>query len=87
MSIEKIKVLLEQLQLELKITNEKLDTDTQKELKQLDDNIHQILSIENLQHQDVYRGIMEVEYGFLTKHPVASGLMREMVDILSRAGI
>ena len=87
MSIEKIKTLLEQLQLELKITNEKLDSDTQKELKQLDDNIHQILSIENLKHQDVYKGIMEVEYGFLTKHPVASGLMREMVDILSRAGI
>jgi len=87
MSIEKIKELLEQLQQELKNTTEQIDPDVQQELKQMDDDIHKILTLDDLKHQDVYEGIMEMEYGFLTKHPVASGIMREMVDILSRAGI
>lgn len=87
MSIERIKELLEQLQVELRNTTEQLDSDTQQELQQMDDSINEILTMNNLQHQDVYKGIMEMEYGFLTNHPVASGLMREMVDMLSRAGI
>ena len=87
MSTEKIKDLLGQLQLELRNTTEELDAETQQELQKMDDNIHQILSADDLQHQDLYDGIMEMEYGFLTKHPVASGLMREMVNLLSRAGI
>lgn len=87
MSIEKVKELLEQLQLELKNTKEELDNEAKQQLQVMDENIHQILNADNLQNQDVYDGIMQMEYGFLTKHPVASGLMREMVDILSKAGI
>jgi len=87
MSINKIKDLLEQLQNELRNTTEQLDSSTQQELQKMDASIHQILSAENLQHQDIHDGIMEMEYEFLTKHPVASGIMREMIDILSKAGI
>lgn len=87
MSIEKVKELLEQLQSELKNTSAELDVETKTQLEEMDANIHQILSADNLQQQDLYDGIMQMEYGFLTKHPVASGLMREMVDVLSKAGI
>ncbi len=87
MSIEKVKELLEQLQVELKNTSTELDTETKTQLQEMDANIHQILNADNLQQQDLYEGIMQMEYGFLTHHPVASGLMREMVDILSKAGI
>lgn len=87
MSIEKVKELLEQLQLELKNTKEELDNEAKQQLQAMDENIYQILNVDNLQQQDLYDGIMQMEYGFLTKHPVASGLMREMVDILSKAGI
>ncbi|MBL4772208.1 MAG: DUF4404 family protein [Alcanivoracaceae bacterium] len=87
MSIEKVKELLKQLQVELKNTDTKIDTQTKVQLQQMDASIHQILNTDNMQQQDIYAGIMQMEYGFLTKHPVASGLMREMVDILSKAGI
>jgi len=87
MSIERVKQLLQQLQVELRETTENIDPDTQDELKQIDDDIHRILAVKNLQQQDVYEGIKAMEYEFLTKHPVASGLLREMVNILSRAGI
>jgi DNA-binding transcriptional MerR regulator len=87
MGIEKVKGLLQQLQEELKKTNEAMDEQTVQQLQKLDENIHQILNAENLEQQDLYDGIMHMEYDFLTKHPVASGIMREMVDILSKAGI
>ncbi|MBL4661174.1 MAG: DUF4404 family protein [Alcanivoracaceae bacterium] len=87
MSIEKVKELLVQLQSELKNTSAEIDAETTQQLQKMDENIHQILSRNSLQDQDLYDGIMQMEYGFLTKHPVASGLMREMVDILSKAGI
>jgi len=87
MSIEKVKELLEQLQLELKNTKETLDNDAVQQLQTMDEDIHQILKVDNLHQQDLYKGIMQMEYGFLTKHPVASGIMREMIDILSKAGI
>lgn len=87
MSVEKIKDLLEQLQTELKNTKEPVDENMLGQLQTMDEDIHKILNANNMQQQDLYKGIMQMEYGFLTKHPVASGLMREMVDILSKAGI
>ena len=87
MSIEKVKELLVQLQSELKSTSTKIDVETKEQLQKMDESIHQILNQDSLQDQDLYDGIMQMEYGFLTKHPVASGLMREMIDILSKAGI
>ncbi len=87
MTIEKVKELLEQLQQELKNTKQEMDDETTSQMQEMDNNISQMLSLENLQHQDVYEGIMQMEYSFLTKHPVASNLLREMVDILSKAGI
>lgn len=87
MSVEKIKDLLSQLQSELKNNTEQMDENTREQLQVMDKDIHRILNADDLQQQDLYKGIMQLEYGFLTKHPVASGLMREMVEILSKAGI
>ncbi|VAW33582.1 hypothetical protein MNBD_GAMMA01-469 [hydrothermal vent metagenome] len=87
MSIEKVKTLLEQLQIELKNSKHEVDTETKDKLQHMDANIHQILNTDNLQQQDIYDGIMQMEYSFLTKYPVASNIMREMMDIMSKAGI
>ena len=87
MSIEKVKELLEQLQAELKKTNENLDSQTQQQMSQLDKDIQSMLANQNLQQQDLYDGIMQLEYGFLTEHPMAANLMRGIVDLLSKAGI
>lgn len=87
MAINKVKDLLAQLQQELKNTTQEVDAETKQQLESLDANIHQILNADNIQPQDIYDGIQAMEYGFLTKHPVASGMIREMVDILSKAGI
>ena len=87
MSIEKVKELLEQLQVELKKTNENLDSQTQQQMSQLDKDIQSMLADQNLQQQDLYDGIMQLEYGFLTEHPMAANLMRGIVDLLSKTGI
>ena len=87
MSIEKVRELLEQLQQELKKTNENLDSHTQQQMGQLDKEIQSMLASQNLQQQDLYDGIMQLEYGFLTEHPMAANLMRGIVDLLSKAGI
>lgn len=87
MAIEKVKELLTQLQQELKNTQPEIDAETKQQLENLDANIHEILNAENMQAQDIYDGIQAMEYGFLTKHPVASGIIREVVDTLSKAGI
>jgi nicotinate-nucleotide pyrophosphorylase len=87
MTITKVKDLLEQLQQELKKTQPEVDAETKKQLENLDASIHDILNVDNVQPQDIYDGIQAMEYGFLTKHPVASGIIREAIDILSKAGI
>ncbi|HFC29579.1 MAG TPA: DUF4404 family protein [Oceanospirillales bacterium] len=87
MTITKVKELLEQLQTEIKNTNEVIDSETQQQLKQLDSNINDLLARDNLQQQDLYDGIMKMEYGFLNNHPMAANLMRGIVDMLSKTGI
>jgi len=87
MNSEKVKELLKQLRIELNNNRDDMDSETKQQLIQMDANIHQILQSNDMQQQDLYQGIMQMEYGFLTKHPVASNIMREMIDILSKAGI
>ena len=87
MSIEKVKELLEQLREELKKTNENLDSQTQQKMSQLDKEVQSMLANQNLQQQDLYDGIMQLEYGFLTEHPKTANLMRGIVDLLSKTGI
>ncbi len=87
MSIKNVKKLLEELQIELKKTNENLDSQTQQKMGQLDNEIQSMLANQNLQQQDLYDGIKQLEYGFLTEYPTAANLMRGIVDLLSKAGI
>ena len=87
MSIEKAKDLLAQLQSELKNTDLSTDKKTQQQFKQLDADLKNMLSKNNLNQQDLHDGIMQMEYSFLTEHPMAANLMRGIVDMLSKAGI
>ena len=87
MNNEKVTELLKQLRTELNNNRDQMDPETEQQLIQMDADIHQILQSNDIQQQDLYQGIMQMEYGFLTKHPVASNIMREMIDILSKAGI
>jgi malate synthase len=87
MNSKKVTELLKQLRTEINNNRNEIDSETEQQLIQMDADIHQLLQSNDMQQQDLYQGIMQMEYGFLTKHPVAANLMREMIDILSKAGI
>ena len=87
MNTKKVRELLKQLRAELNNNLNEIDSETEQQLLQMDADIHQILQSNDPKQQDLYQGIMQMEYGFLTKHPVAANIMREMVDALSKAGI
>jgi DNA-binding transcriptional MerR regulator len=86
MSLEKVKELLQELQEELKNTSE-VDEQTQQQIDEIDDNIHQMLNADNFHERDIYDAIIDKEYEFVAEHPIASGIIRQIVDILSKAGI
>ena len=86
MSLEKVKELLHELQQELKNTAE-VDEDTRKQIDEIDDYIHQMLNADNFHERDIYDAIIDKEYEFVAEHPIASGIIRQIVDILSKAGI
>ncbi len=86
MSTKRIKELLQQLQTELKDVNEDLDGETKQQISKLDTELNELLN-RSMQPQDLYEGIMQLEYGFLNKHPMAANLMRGIVDMLSKTGI
>ncbi|MEZ5495573.1 MAG: DUF4404 family protein [Gammaproteobacteria bacterium] len=86
MSLEKVKELLQELQEELKNTSE-VDEQTQQQIDEIDANIHQMLSADDVHERDIYDAIVEKEYEFVNEHPMASGIIRQIIDILSKAGI
>lgn len=87
MSDSKIKGLIVQLQEELNKTNVELDAKTSEQLQDLDVQLSQLYGDNNELQSDVYEGLRDMEYDFLAKHPVVSNLVREVIDILSKAGI
>jgi septal ring factor EnvC (AmiA/AmiB activator) len=86
MGIEKVKLLLSELQKEIKNSSAEVDETTKQQLQEMDANIHKMLNQSN-QQDDIYGELVKMEYEFLNNHPVASNIMREIVSILSRAGI
>lgn len=86
MSLDKVKDLLQQLQEELKSTEE-IDEETRLQIDEIDNNINQMLGSEDTHHKDIYDAVVDMEYDFINNHPVASGIFRQIVDILSKAGI
>lgn len=87
MGIEKVKSLLSELQKELKDPSVEVDENTRQQLQEMDVKIHKILNQNNQQGDDIYDELVKMEYEFLNNHPVASNMMREIVSLLSRAGI
>jgi len=87
MGIEKVKSLISELQKELKDPSVEVDENTRQQLQEMDVKIHKILNQNNQQGDDIYDELVKMEYEFLNNHPVASNMMRELVSLLSRAGI
>ena len=87
MKIEKVKFLLSELQNELKDPTAEVDDMTRQQLQEMDVKIHKLLNQKNQQDTDIYDELLKMEYKFLNNHPVASNMMREIVSLLSRAGI
>jgi hypothetical protein len=87
MGIEKVKLLLSELQKELKDPSVDVDETTRQQLQEMDVKIHKVLNQNNQQANDIYDELVKMEYEFLNNHPVASNIMREIVSLLSRAGI
>lgn len=87
MGIEKVKLLLTELQKELNNPTVEVDDVTRKQLQEMDVKIHKMLSQNEQQADDIYDELVKMEYEFLNNHPVASNMMNEIVSLLSRAGI
>jgi hypothetical protein len=86
MGIEKVKFLLSELQNELKDPSIEVDETTRLQIQEMDVKIHKLLN-QNNQQDNIYDELVKMEYEFLNNHPVASNMMREIVSLLSRAGI
>jgi hypothetical protein len=87
MSTEQIKELLKRLQEEIHKTE--LDDETRQLVRELDTDIHGLLTAETDQDEasSVVSRAKSLETKFATDHPAAEGFMREVIDLLVRMGI
>jgi hypothetical protein len=87
MSTEQIKGLLAELQKEIHDTE--LDDETRSLVRQLDTDIHSLLSAEADQEDagSVLTRAKALEANFATEHPTAERFMREVIDVLVRMGV
>lgn len=86
MTQEKIKRLLDQLQSELKKTDE-MDEETLALVRRLDENIDELIESVEQQNSPILDDAIALEARFAANHPVAEKLLRELIDSLSRIGI
>ncbi len=87
MNTKKINELLGQLRNELSQSLGDLNEESKQQITDFDRQIGHLMNNKNLQQQDLYKGIMQLEYSFLNEHPMAANLMRGIVDMLSKTGI
>ena len=86
MSNKEIRELLARLQDEIR--NTELDEDTRALVRDLDDDIHGLLSAHGQSERDsVLQKAKELETNFATEHPAIERFMREVIDALVRMGI
>ena len=86
MSNKEIRQLLARLQEEIR--NTELDDDTRALVRDLDDDIHGLLSEQGHGEGDsVLQKARELETNFATEHPAIERFMREVIDALVRMGI
>ena len=86
MSNKEIRELLARLQDEIR--NTELDEDTRALVRDLDEDIHGLLSAEGQSGSDsVLQKAKELETNFATEHPTIERFMREDIDALVRMGI
>ncbi len=86
MSNKEIRELLARLQDEIR--NTELDDDTRALVRDLDDDIHGLLSARGQGESDsVLQKARELETNFATEYPAIERFMREVIDALVRMGI
>ncbi len=87
MSKERVKVLLEDLHKELATTQ--VDDELVALAKKLDKDIDKVIeqSVDDESKNDLLDRAGQLEVRFATKHPVAEGLIRELINALGRMGI
>ena len=87
MSKERVKVLLKELHEEL--ANTKVDEELAQLARTLDQDIDKVIEqvATESQASDLLDRAGELEVRFATTHPVAEGLLREIVNVLGRMGI
>jgi hypothetical protein len=87
MSNKKVQKLLKQLQKEIKSPDTELDEQTAQQLQELDVELYQIMNKKELEHQELNDLVLKLEHDFKSNYPVASNILQEMINILSKAGI
>ncbi len=86
MSNKEIRQLLARLQDEIRSTE--LDEDTRALVRDLDEDIHGLLSAEGQSGgESVLQKARELETNFATEHPTIERFVREVIDALVRMGI
>ncbi len=87
MSNKQIRHLLTRLSNE--IQNTELDADTRELVRELDDDIHDLLDTNGVEAKlsAVLERAEALEADFATKHPTAERFLRELMDALARMGI
>lgn len=88
MTDKDLKQLLTKLQAELDDTD-KVDPDTLKLVRELDDDINRLLESDNAEEEfdNVIDRAKAVETRFAVDHPVAERFLQEIINALARVGI
>jgi hypothetical protein len=82
-----IRNLLEKLRNE--VQKSQLDGETQRLMRELDSDIHNLLDPEkaDFQTESVLKRAREIEANFESNHPTAVRILSEVIEALSRMGI
>ncbi len=86
MSNENIQSLVSKLKDEIS-TTDKLDQDTRQMLESFDIDLQRVVD-DNVENQvSLVDTALELETRFAAEHPVAEGMMREVINALAKMGI
>ncbi len=86
MSQERVRVLLNELKLEL-ANADQVDEETLALVRQLDQNIDELIEASEQANSPVMDDAIALEARFAANYPVAERLLRELIDSLGRIGI
>lgn len=89
MPTERARELLQQLRSELNRPDAEIDAQTLEQIQALDAEIHALIERErpDVDPASIVDEARSIEADFTARHPVAGGVLRQLIDTLSRMGV